>query len=51
MMIIMSFYSLFFSKFCYFSHMKKILSTVLGLIFLISVSSHAEEKLTIEKDE
>ena len=29
--------------------MKKILSTVLGLIFLISVSSHAEEKLTIEK--
>ena len=29
--------------------MKKILSTVLGLIFLLSVNSHAEEKLTIEK--
>jgi hypothetical protein len=29
--------------------MKKILSTVLGLIFLFSVNSYAEEKLTIEK--
>ena len=29
--------------------MKKILSTVLGLIFLLSVNSYAEEKLTIEK--
>jgi len=29
--------------------MKKILSTVLGLIFLLSVNSQAEEKLTIEK--
>ncbi len=29
--------------------MKKILSTVFGLIFLLSVNSNAEEKLTIEK--
>ena len=29
--------------------MKKILSTVLGLVFLFSVNSYAEEKLTIEK--
>ena len=29
--------------------MKKILSTVLGLVFLFSINSHAEEKLTIEK--
>jgi hypothetical protein len=29
--------------------MKKILSTVLGLIFLLSLNSNAEEKLTIEK--
>ena len=29
--------------------MKKILSTVFGLIFLLSMNSHAEEKLTIEK--
>ena len=29
--------------------MKKILSTVIGLIFLLSVNSNAEEKLTIEK--
>ena len=29
--------------------MKKILSTVFGLIFLLSINSYAEEKLTIEK--
>jgi hypothetical protein len=29
--------------------MKKILSTVLGLVFLFSINSYAEEKLTIEK--
>ena len=29
--------------------MKKILSTVLGVIFLLSVNSYAEEKLSIEK--
>ena len=48
-MPIMSFLRFIFLKILLFFSMKKILLSAVSLIFLLSLSSHAEEKLTIEK--
>ena len=45
----LSFFRLIFCIFCYFLNVKKILSILLSLIFILSINVNAEEKLTIEK--
>ena len=40
---------LFFSKFAIFHHMKKLLSSVVGLLLMLTLQSNAAEKLSIEK--